>query len=74
GIGDSRRTHRLLSRAHFLSPQVMAVIDRGNPDMRQNQEAVVQQSVHAATRIKQNLWRATRRAFKNLGAGVKILE
>jgi hypothetical protein len=34
---------------------MMAAINRGNPDMRQDQEETARQSVHAATRIKQNL-------------------
>jgi hypothetical protein len=56
----------------------MAVIGRVNPDMRQGQEEIVQefvqQSVHVATRIKQNLRRAAQLTFKNIGATFAMLE
>jgi hypothetical protein len=47
---------------------MMAVIDRGNPDMRQGREEIVQQSVPTAIWIKQNLLRAAQPTFKKPSA------
>jgi hypothetical protein len=42
---------------------MMAVIDQGNPDIRQGREEIVQQSVPTAIWIKQNLLRAAQPTF-----------